>query len=158
MIVYYTPPAVTSPVEVAPATTAIPRSWLAKPPVKLPAGPIAHPPSKPHVLAPAPVAATHVTQKGRPPLSWLQASGFPAGVLAADNTWHPNKWVGAGKAPISKAVKTITGLPVSLGVGVAGNTRVSWPTQSRLTCLYAVARQAGVIIEILPHTVRIVSG
>jgi hypothetical protein len=47
---------------------------------------------------------------------------------------------------------------VTLGVGVAGDTKVHWRMQSRLTCLYAIARQAGVIVEILPHDIRIVSG
>ncbi len=112
-------------------------------------------------VAPMPLPKTtpaHATEKGRPPQGWLQASGFPSGVLATDNQWHPTKWVGGGKATLYQAVKTITGLPVSLGVGVAGNSKVHWPMQSRLTCLYSVARQAGVIIEIMPHTVRIISG
>jgi hypothetical protein len=128
-------------------------------PTEIPAAPVVHVDSKHRAPAPVPVVAVkHVTKKGRPPQSWLQASGFPSGVLAANDQWHPNKWVSGGKAPLSKAIKTVTGLPVELGAGVAGNTPVSWPMQSRLTSLYTIARQAGVIVEIMPHVVRIVSG
>ncbi|MHB8201923.1 MAG: hypothetical protein ACYDD9_14060 [Acidithiobacillus sp.] len=128
-------------------------------PTESPAAPVVHAQSKPRALAHVPlVAVKHVTKEGRPSESWLQASGFPSGVLATNDKWHPNKWIGGGKAPLSKAIKTVTGLPVELGAGVAGNVPVSWPMQSRLTSLYTIARQAGVIIEIMPHVVRIVSG
>ncbi|MBU2733477.1 hypothetical protein [Acidithiobacillus ferridurans] len=153
MIAYYTPPAVTAPAPItAPTVTSLP--------LEIPAAPVVHAQAKQRVLAAVPVVKTaeHGTEKGRPPQSWLQASGFPSGVLAADNQWHPNKWVGGGKAPLYKAVEAITGLPVSLGVGVAGDTKVHWLMQSRLTCLYRVAQESGVVIEIMPHTVRIVSG
>ena len=152
MIVYYTPPAITAGAPITAPTVTIQ-------PV-IPAGPIhVRVLAKPRPLAPVPVAAAeHGTRKGRPPQNWLQASGFPSGVLAANDQWHPNKWVGGGKATLYKAVKTITGLPVELGVGVAGKAPVRWPLQSRLTCLYTVARQVGVIIEIMPHEARIVSG
>lgn len=152
MIVYYTPPAVTSPAQITAPT-------MNNQPV-IPAGPIhVRVLAKPRAASPVPVvAAEHGTTKGRPPQNWLQASGFPSGVLAANDQWHPTKWVSGGKAPLYQAVKTITGLPVELGVGVAGKASVRWPMQSRLTCLYTVARQVGVIIEIMPHTVRIVSG
>lgn len=164
MIVYYTPPAVTA---VAPITAAtvihrpveIPAAPIMQVQRVNPAGPVVQTPVKPREMAPVPATATgHGTKKGRPSQSWLQASGFPSGVLATNDQWHPNKWIGGGKAPLYQAVKTITGLPVSLGVGVAGTAQVHWLMQSRLTSLYAVARQAGVIIEIMPHTVRIVSG
>lgn len=171
MIIYYTPPAITSPIEVAPTTTAIPRAWFQSTPLpgriwkRPPLSQMHHIPLKGEAsvkhraLTPVPITAvTHVSQKGRPSPSWLQASGFPSGVLAANGRWHPNKWVSGGKAPLYKAAKDITGLPVELGVGVAGDAPVSWPMQSRLSCLYTVARQVGVIIEIMPHTVRIVSG
>lgn len=163
MIVYYTPPAVTA---VAPITAAT----VNHRPVEIPAAPIVQVQQvnsggpmqpvqqKPRARVPVLVSAEHGTKKGRPSQSWLQASGFPSGVLAANDQWHPNKWIGGGKAPLYQAVKTITGLPVELGVGVAGTAQVHWLIQSRLTSLYAVARQAGVIIEIMPHTVRIVSG
>lgn len=153
MIAYYTPPAVTAPAPItAPTVNNLP--------AEIPAVPIVQVQVKQRVLAAVPVVKTaeHGTEKGLPPQSWLQASGFPSGVLAADNQWHPNKWVGGGKAPLYKAVKAITGLPVSLGVGVAGDTKVHWLMQSRLTCLYHIAQESGVIIEIMSHTVRIVSG
>ena len=153
MIVYYTPPAITAVTPITAPTVTIPPA--------IPAGPVVHVYvlAKPRAASPVPVvAAEHGTRKGRPPQNWLQASGFPSGVLAANDQWHPTKWVSGGKAPLYQAVKTITGLPVELGVGVAGKASVRWPMQSRLTCLYTVARQVGVIIEIMPHTVRIVSG
>lgn len=164
MIVYYTPPAITAQAPVtAPTVTTLSEN------LTVPAVPAAHvqvkPPYHPAVklgskqkTQPDLKTAEHVTAKGQPSQSWLQASGFPSGVLAADNQWQPNKWVAGGKAPLTVAVKTITGLPVSLGVGVAGNTKVHWRMQSRLTCLYTVARQVGVIIQVMPHTVRIISG
>ena len=145
----------------------VPPAWLVppsppvnNPPAKIPAGPIRlHVLVKPRPLAPVPVAAAeHGTRKGRPPQNWLRASGYPSGVLATTNNWHPNKWVGAGKAPLYKAIKVVMGLPVELGAGVTGNAPVNWPMQSRLTCLYTIARQAGVIVEIMPHFVRILSG
>lgn len=153
VIAYYTPPAVMSPAPItAPTVTNLP--------AEIPAVPIVHVQVKQRVLAAVPVvkAAVHGTEKGRPPQTWLQASGFPSGVLAANDQWHPNKWIGGGKAPLYKAVRAITGLPVTLGVGVAGDIKVHWLMQSRLTCLYRVAQESGVIIEIMPHNVRIVSG
>ena len=163
MIVYYTPPAVTA---VAPITAATVNNLQAIPAVPIvqvqqvnPGSPMQPVQQKPRARTSVPVStAEHGTRKGRPSQSWLQASGFPAGVLASTDQWHPNKWVGSGKAPLYKAVKAITGLSVSWGVGVTGDTKVHWLMQSRLTSLYAVARQAGVIIEIMPHTVRIISG
>jgi hypothetical protein len=147
MIVYYTPPAISS------ASMA-----AARPAIEQPGGPMIRlhvaPVAKPATVKPN----MRGTEKGRPPQTWLQASGFPSGVLTADNQWHPNKWVGGGKAPLYKAVKAITGLPVVLGVGVAGDTQVHWLMQSRLTCLYRIAQESGVMIEIMPHNVRIVSG
>ena len=163
MIVYYTPPAVTSPAPItAPTVNNLPMEIPAAPIVHVQqvnsGGPMPLVQQKPRARVPVTLSAEHGTRKGRPPQSWLQSSSFPAGVLASTDRWHPNKWVGGGKAPLYKAVKAITGLPVSLGVGVAGATQVHWLMQSRLTSLYAVARQAGVIIEIMPHTVRIISG
>ena len=144
---------------VPPAWLVPPSAPVNNPPAKIPAGPVVQTPVKPREMAPVPVTATeHVINKGRPPQSWLRASGYPSGVLASTNNWHPNKWVGAGKAPLFKAIKVITEMPVELSAGVTGNAHVNWPMQSRLTCLYTIARQAGVIVEIMPHFVRILSG
>ncbi|MBU2768321.1 hypothetical protein HAP94_19625 [Acidithiobacillus ferrivorans] len=160
MIVYYTPPAITA---VAPITAPTVNNL----PVEIHAVPIVQVQVKPSYRPAAgrglkqtsrKNGSTRHDEKGRPPQTWLQASGFPSGVLATTNQWHPNKWVGGGKAQLYKAVKAITGLPVSVGVGVAGDTKVHWLMQSRLTCLYRVAQESGVIIEVMPHNVRIVSG
>ena len=152
MIVYYTPPAIITTTNHGNST-----AFLQLPLPIQPGGPMIPVPAAKKAVK-VPYRQQRINPAALPNPSWIRNVGFPFGVLVSSQNWQAKTWVNAGHDPLYKAVRIATGMPVYVDTGTDGSLPVQWNAGSRYNILYSVAHQAGVIIEILPHEARIVSG